>query len=99
MLPKGAKHPGPSQTEITLRLELESLEADLGTMTSPHATMHDIMMCVCAATARQEVDVARKQNDWLASELRQMEDEIAHYERLASQPHHTSTYDIIDTAS
>ena len=60
--PKLAKGTGPSSTEITLRLELESLEREL-------------------ATARLETDTARRQNEWLRSELKVTEDEIAHYEK------------------
>jgi hypothetical protein len=71
--PKGE---GPSATEITLRLELQSLEAELG------AFLNFVLLCISTnvAAARQECEAARKQHEWLSSEARQTEEEIAQYE-------------------
>ena len=40
-------------------------------------------MSLYLAAAKLETETAKRQNDYLASEVRQIEDEIAHYETYA----------------
>jgi hypothetical protein len=74
---RAPKGDGPSSTEITLRLELQSLEAELGAST---VSLFQQVINIIVVAARQETEAARKQHEWLSSEARQTEEEIAQYE-------------------
>lgn len=63
---KAVASAGPTALEISLRMELETLDQEL-------------------LTAKAEVDEARRQNEWLVSELKHTDDEILEYEAFVSK--------------